>query len=161
MDNCVSTSTTFKPFVNFIFYAVLLLVVALVPLAPLQYRAFREVIETTWETQEMKGAWWERWYSWAGGPVWRYAGAIVLGYFQYPAVSIDRPFLVPGHRVKTFERKGGTYEYDESLYPNLATPTLSTLAIVSFASLIVGIGIASKYLLSSYRMPPTLEHYGY
>ncbi|GAA5908329.1 uncharacterized protein JCM6883_004349 [Sporobolomyces salmoneus] len=141
MDNCVSTSSTFNPFVTFIFYAVLLLVVALVPLAPLQYRAFREVIATTWRTEKMREDWWSRWYSWVGGPVWRYAGAIVLGYLQYPSVSIDRPFLVPGHRVKTLVRDGITYAYDESLYPRLATPTLSTLVLVAFATLIVGIGI--------------------
>ncbi|GAA6022563.1 hypothetical protein JCM11491_005600 [Sporobolomyces phaffii] len=142
MDNCVATSSTFKPFVNFLLYAVLLLVVALVPLVPLQLRAFREVVATTWRTERMHREWWSRWYSWAGGPVWRYAGALVRGYAQYPSVAHDRAFLVDGHRVETLVRDGVTYAYDVPLYPNLATPTLSTLAIVVFATLIVGIGIA-------------------
>jgi hypothetical protein len=62
---------------------------------------------------------------------------------------MDRPFLVPGHRVKTFVRDGVKYAYDEPLYPRLATPNLSTLAIVSFATLIVGIGIASESSFTS------------
>ncbi|GAA5990132.1 hypothetical protein JCM5350_002517 [Sporobolomyces pararoseus] len=142
MDNCVSTSSTFKPFVDFIFYAVLLLGVALVPLLPLQIRAFREVISTTWETEQMRIGWWSKWWSWLGGPFYRYAGAIILGYLQYPTVSVDRAFLVEGHRTKTFVRDGITYAFDESLYPRLATPSLSALALVTFATLIVGIGIA-------------------
>ncbi|GAA5922668.1 uncharacterized protein JCM15063_003382 [Sporobolomyces koalae] len=148
MDACVATESTFKPFVNFILFAVLLLCVALVPLAPLQYRAFKEVVETTWATHEMKSRWWDRWYSWAGGPVWRWAGAIILGYVKYPAISQDRPFLVSGHRTRTLVRDGITYAYDESLYPKLAIPTLSTLAIVAFATLIVGIGFAMLVVIT-------------
>lgn len=143
MDNCVSTSSTFKPFLQFIFYAILLLSVALVPLAPLQLRAFREVIAITWETKEMSEGWWKRWYSWAGGPVWRYAGGLVLGYIRYPTFAQHRPFLVPGHRVETFVKNGITYAYDVSNWPSLATPTLSTLAIVAFATLIDAIGLGS------------------
>lgn len=142
----MATSSTFKPFVDFILFAVLLLVVALVPLSPLQYRALREVIATTWDTAEMKQEWWSKWYSWAGGPVWRVAGAVILGYRQYPSVSSERPFLVTGHMVKTFTRDGVQYAYDASLYPRLATPTWSSLVIVAFATLIVAIGIASKCL---------------
>ena len=151
MDNCVSTSSTFKPFLQFIFYAILLLSVALVPLAPLQLRAFREVIAITWETKEMSEGWWKRWYSWAGGPVWRYAGGLVLGYIRYPTFAQDRPFLVPGHRVETFVKNGITYAYDVSNWPSLATPTLSTLTIVAFATLIdaIGLGSASLYVSKS------------
>jgi len=149
MDNCVSTSSTFKPFLQFIFYAILLLSVALVPLAPLQLRAFREVIAITWETKEMSEGWWKRWYSWAGGPVWRYAGGLVLGYIRYPTFAQDRPFLVPGHRVETFVKNGITYAYDVSNWPSLATPTLSTLTIVAFATLIDAIGLGSASLCVS------------
>lgn len=149
MDNCVSTSSTFKPFLQFIFYAILLLSVALVPLAPLQLRAFKEVIAITWGTKEMSEDWWRRWWSWAGGPVWRYAGGLVLGYIRYPALAQDRPFLVPGHRVETFVKDGITYAFDESNWPSLASPTLSTLAIVAFATLIDAIGLGSELLNNS------------
>ncbi|GAA5823214.1 hypothetical protein JCM5353_005122 [Sporobolomyces roseus] len=148
MDNCISTSSTFKPFLQFIFYAILLLSVALVPLAPLQLRAFKEVIAITWGTKEMSEDWWRRWWSWAGGPVWRYAGGLVLGYIRYPALAQDRPFLVPGHRVQTFVKDGITYAYDESNWPSLASPTLSTLSIVVFATLIDLIGLGM--LLATY-----------
>lgn len=151
MDNCVSTSSTFKPFLQFIFYAILLLSVALVPLAPLQLRAFKEVIAITWGTKEMSEGWWKRWYSWAGGPVWRCAGGLVLGYIRYPTFAQHRPFLVPGHRVETFVKNGITYAYDVSNWPSLATPTLSTLSIVAFATLIdaIGLGSASLYVSKS------------
>ncbi|GAA6058523.1 hypothetical protein JCM10212_006962 [Sporobolomyces blumeae] len=148
MDNCVQAET-FKDFVLFILYAVLLLGVALVPLAPLQLRAFREVIDTTWTSDALEQAWWGRpWRSWLGGPVWHYAGAVVLGFYHYPSLSTDRPFLVPGVRVRRFVRGGVVYEFDEPLYPALAVPNLATLAIVSFATLIALIGISMLVVIS-------------
>ncbi|GAA5922361.1 hypothetical protein JCM1841_003083 [Sporobolomyces salmonicolor] len=147
LSNCVTTSKTFKPFACFLGYAVLLLGVAFVPLAPLQLRAFKEVVATTWDTDWMRQCWWSRWYSWAGGPVWRYAGALVIGYLKYSDVSADRPFLVPDSRTPTFQQGGVTYAYNEPLYPSLAVPRLRTLMIVSAATFISLIGVAMIILI--------------
>ncbi|BGP12456.1 Palmitoyltransferase swf1 [Rhodosporidiobolus nylandii] len=141
MDNCISAST-YKPFFCFLLYAFLLLVVALVPLAPLQYRAVREVVQQTWGTSFMRELWWSPWYGWAGGPVWRYAGAAFLGYKHYSRLAPDRPLLIPDVETRTFRSGAATSAYDVPVYPSLALPRLSTLAIVVFAVLISSIALA-------------------
>ncbi|GAA5972640.1 hypothetical protein JCM11641_002950 [Rhodosporidiobolus odoratus] len=141
MDNCVS-ATTFKPFFTFLLYAFLLLIVALVPLTPLQLKACREVIQQTWSTPFMQDRWWSRWYSWAGGPVWRYGGALFLGYEHYHRLAPDRPPLIPDVRTRFIRQGPATFAYDEPLYPSLAIPRLSTLVIVLFAALISAIALA-------------------
>ncbi|GAA5856266.1 hypothetical protein JCM8547_000844 [Rhodosporidiobolus lusitaniae] len=141
-DNCVTTSRTFKPFTCFLFYAAALLVVALVPLAPLQLRACREVIKQTWSSSLLQQRWWSRWYGWAGGPVWHYAGALYLGYKHYQTIAPDRPLLVADVETRTIKQGGVTYAYDVPLYPSLAVPHLGTLVIVLFAVMISLIAFA-------------------
>ncbi|GAA6035989.1 hypothetical protein JCM8097_005202 [Rhodosporidiobolus ruineniae] len=141
MDNCVF-GATLKPFFCFLVYAALLLLVALVPFAPLQYRACREVIQQTWHTEFMYERWWNRWFSWAGGPVWRYAGALFLGYRHYLHLAPNRPLLIPDTITRTFRRGPVTYAHDVPLYPSFAIPRLSTLAVVVFALLITSIALA-------------------
>lgn len=88
MDACVSANT-FKAFACFLFVRRLssasslvlttftlqttlpLIGFAEIPLIPIQLRAVREVVRATWSTEAMSEDWWSKWWSWAGGPVWR------------------------------------------------------------------------------------------
>ncbi|GAA5997278.1 uncharacterized protein JCM10292_000146 [Rhodotorula paludigena] len=140
MDSCVCTATL-KPFCCFLLYAAVLLAVGLVPLTPLQWRACREVVSETWWSDEMRRDWWDGWKGWIGGPVYRYAGALLLGYRQYQRTAHKRPLIIPDVHVRTFQEGALTYAYDEPLFPRLAIPHLSTLFISFFAAFITVIAL--------------------
>ena len=58
-------------FLTFLVLVLPLIGLAIIPLAPLQLAAMKEVRATTWRTEWMEQVWWSKWYSWAGGPIWR------------------------------------------------------------------------------------------
>jgi len=58
-------------FLCFLVLVVPLVGIALVPLVPNQWAAVKEVRAATWATAWMDHTWWTKWYSWAGGPIWR------------------------------------------------------------------------------------------
>ncbi|GAA5892177.1 hypothetical protein JCM6882_005716, partial [Rhodosporidiobolus microsporus] len=141
-DRCITTSSTFKSFFCFLVYAFILLMSTLAPLAPLQYRAAREVLRQTWNSGLLREKWWSKWWSWAGGPVWRYAGGLFFGFKYYTVIAPDRPLLVDGVRTRTLKQGAFTYAYDEPLYPSLAVPSLNALLLVGFALMICAIAVA-------------------
>ncbi|BGP21401.1 proteophosphoglycan ppg4 [Rhodotorula toruloides] len=136
-----------KPFFTFLVWAAILLSVAFVPFVPLEYRSVREVIRTTWSSGELAEQWWSRKLSWAGGPVWRYAGALLLGYRLHQTAAHEHPLLVPDITTRTFTQDGITYAYDAPLYPSLAVPHLGTLAVVFFALFITLIALAMIFVV--------------
>ncbi|BGP44507.1 Putative E3 ubiquitin-protein ligase [Rhodotorula kratochvilovae] len=147
MDNCVC-GPTLKPFACFLGYAAALLLVALVPLTPMQWRACREVVRETWWSEEMRDGWWTGWRGWVGGPVYRYAGALLLGYRQYQRSAHERPLLIPDTYTRTFRRGAVTYAHDVPLYPSLAVPCLSTLFVTFFAAFISVIALVMLYVVT-------------
>lgn len=58
-------------FLAFLVLVIPLIGIAIAPLFPLQISAVKEVRSVTWATDWMEKVWWGRWYSWAGGPIWR------------------------------------------------------------------------------------------
>ena len=73
MDSCITGIHTFKPFVCFLFFAVALIGLAIIPLVSVELAAITEIRAATWGTEWMQERWWRHWYSWAGGPVYRYS----------------------------------------------------------------------------------------
>ncbi|GAA5898194.1 hypothetical protein JCM8208_000179 [Rhodotorula glutinis] len=133
--------STLKPFACFLAYAAALLVVALVPFAPLQWRACREVVSETWWSDEMRERWWGGWRGWIGGPVYRYSGALLLGYRQYQRSAHDRPLLLGDGTVRKVD------SVEASLYPHLVRPSLSMLFVTFFASFISIIALVMLYVV--------------
>ncbi|BGP28558.1 hypothetical protein JCM10296v2_000294 [Rhodotorula toruloides] len=146
VSNCIAQDTM-KPFFTFLVWAAILLSVALVPFVPLEFRSAREVVRTTWNTAELREEWWSRKLSWAGGPVWRYAGGLLLGYCSYQKTAHERPLLVSDITTRTLTQDGTVYAYDVPLYPSLAVPQLGTLAVVFFALFITLIALAMIFVI--------------
>jgi hypothetical protein len=67
---CISQANM-RFFLAFLVLVLPLIGHAIIPLVPLQLAAVKEVRAATWGTEWMEEAWWSRWYSWAGGPIWR------------------------------------------------------------------------------------------
>jgi hypothetical protein len=55
----------------------------LMPIYKLAWRQCKMVCQAEWTSEWMYGSWWNRWYSWIGGPVPRYMGAIILSYYRF------------------------------------------------------------------------------
>ncbi|KAM0793358.1 hypothetical protein ACM66B_000813 [Microbotryomycetes sp. NB124-2] len=142
VDACVYEKS-FKPFVCFMASALPLIGVAVLPLLPLQRRAIKSVVRYTWSTAEMQRMWWGRpWLSWAGGPAWRYFGAVLLGYRLWRQLEPEPPLLLPDTTTRTFTKNGITWAYDESVCPSLTVPSFEPLMLVLAAFLIWTIGLA-------------------
>ncbi|GAA5981181.1 hypothetical protein JCM10908_004010 [Rhodotorula pacifica] len=134
MDNCIDAETH-KAFFCFVAYATVVLGLGLLPLAPPQWAALRRVVRSTWHTETMAQSWWHRWYSWAGGPVWRYAGAVLLGYRQYQqATGLES---ITGQTNETVNMLPAV-----ARPRSLSDPRLSTLAITGSAWLIFLIALS-------------------
>ncbi|ORY74988.1 hypothetical protein BCR35DRAFT_306382 [Leucosporidium creatinivorum] len=131
MDACVSANT-FKAFACFLFTTLPLMGFAEIPLMPIQLQAVREVVRVTWSTEAMREDWWSRWWSWAGGPVWRYGAALLLGYRRYhqrdnasSSLAIDALSSSPS-----------------SPYASLATPHLTPLLLVVSGGFVWWVAVA-------------------
>ncbi|GAA5925093.1 hypothetical protein JCM3775_006363 [Rhodotorula graminis] len=134
--------STLKPFACFLAYAAALLVIALVPFAPLQWKACREVVSETWWSDEMRERWWSGWRGWVGGPVYRYAGALLLGYRQYQLSVDDRPLVLRDGTLREIDSR------EAALYPHLVVPSLSMLFVTFFASFISVIALVMLYVVA-------------
>lgn len=135
MDNCIDAETH-KAFFCFVAYAAVVLGLGLLPLAPPQWVALRKVVRETWSSDVMVKKWWSRWYSWLGGPVWRYLGAILLGYRQH------RTALETTHDPNVDTPRASEYELDY-----LSVPRLSTLAITAATALILLIALSMVFVV--------------
>ncbi|KAM0748105.1 hypothetical protein T439DRAFT_382588 [Meredithblackwellia eburnea MCA 4105] len=133
MNSCITSVKTYKPFLAFLFYSVILIGISIIPVTPLQYAAVKEVVRKTWETEWMYENWWRRWYAWAGGPVYRYAIAVFLGYWRYYKLDPPPPPILPS--------PSGSLEAP-SPYPSLANPKLWVLLTVLGGSFVFWVGIA-------------------
>ncbi|GAA5837160.1 hypothetical protein JCM9279_005603 [Rhodotorula babjevae] len=133
--------STLKPFATFLAYAAALLVVALVPFAPLQWRACREVVSETWWSDEMQDGWWSGWRGWIGGPIYRYAGALLLGYRQYQRSAAERPHPLGDGALREVD------SLEAALYPHLVVPSISMLLVTFFASFISVIALVMLYVV--------------
>ncbi|KAN0063051.1 hypothetical protein ACQY0O_004214 [Thecaphora frezii] len=71
-DNDVTAPATLRPFVRFLVLVPLLFGWAFAPLLPVAWRHARSIWRKARHDPELASRWWSRWYSWAGGPVFRY-----------------------------------------------------------------------------------------
>lgn len=96
-----------------------------IPLTPLQLRAVATVARSTWWTPSMHKDWWSHWYSWLGGPVWRYGIGLLLGYRRYD--PSDTLFPVRDSSAP---------------YVALSTPRLTPLLLVMSGWFVFGVAVA-------------------
>ncbi|SGY35278.1 BQ5605_C002g01746 [Microbotryum silenes-dioicae] len=111
--------------------AVLLIGISIIPLLPIIYEALMRVLETTWDSVELRERWWDRKLSWIGGPVTRYAYGIFIAYRVYGSSSHPPLLRVRGHQDPTYDP-----------CPLLSSPHFGPLLVVVTAVFVMLVGIA-------------------
>ena len=92
-----------KLFIVFLATVPFTIVLGLAEAGPIAIRQFKLVKAQQWDNPRIASIWWDRWYSWIGGPFYRYMGAAVMAYWRYerqgerPTVSLaPMIFLIIG-----------------------------------------------------------------
>lgn len=77
-----------KSFILFLFFATTAIIVGLAPVCSLAWKQIKFVTGLLWEDEWMYREWWNSKWSWIGGPVTRYIGAVAISYLLYdPSAS--------------------------------------------------------------------------
>ncbi|MBW0541713.1 hypothetical protein O181_081428 [Austropuccinia psidii MF-1] len=88
---CITLTHNLKLFVHTLFFAATTILLGLGPLYPIVARQVNLVVNLTWDSgsngETLRRIWWDRWWSWAGGPIYRYMGGLCLGYLYYPKIE--------------------------------------------------------------------------
>ncbi|POW07889.1 hypothetical protein PSTT_07921 [Puccinia striiformis] len=130
---CISITNTLKPFIQVLILGATAILTGAIPIYPIVLQHVRQVIRLTWSAQSsgdtLRKIWWNRWWGWAGGPVYRYIGGLCLGYIYYPEINLQDPSTTftkaPHGGTKTQQ---ATNNVDDSLENNILNG-LSTLEI--------------------------------
>ena len=85
---CIARDTL-KAFIIFLLLAPLTIVVGLYEVMPVALAHVKLVKGQSWSSQAVYSQWWDRWYSWIGGPLFRLGGGILLSYRYYELSSSD------------------------------------------------------------------------
>ncbi|KAI7946667.1 hypothetical protein MJO29_011194, partial [Puccinia striiformis f. sp. tritici] len=137
---CISITNTLKPFIQVLILGATAILTGAIPIYPIVLQHVRQVIRLTWSAQSsgdtLRKIWWNRWWGWAGGPVYRYIGGLCLGYIYYPEINLQDPST-------TFTKAphGGT-KTQQATKLVLSEPTLSALLIVLAATMVLGVILA-------------------
>ncbi|KAG0142229.1 hypothetical protein CROQUDRAFT_50635 [Cronartium quercuum f. sp. fusiforme G11] len=132
-STCITASTTLKPFIQILLLAPILLFLGALPIVQIVRGQVAEVVRLTWTNGPsgdlLRTIWWTPWWGWAGGPGWRYAGGLVLGYWHYHSLRIQ------------YEPMSDLPQPDQK-YLSLSQPTLSTLILLLVAFLVFLVTLA-------------------
>jgi len=79
-----------KAFILFLTFATLAIMVGLLPVYSLAWRQIHLVTGLTWGEEWMYTEWWNVKWTWIGGPMTRYLGAVVVSYLFYDPDSVSR-----------------------------------------------------------------------
>ncbi|KAJ9480162.1 Palmitoyltransferase [Pseudozyma hubeiensis] len=71
-DNDVTSPATLRHFVGFLLFIPPLCLLGLAPLFPTAWRVVRSIHALSSTNAELRERWWTKWYSWIGGPAYRY-----------------------------------------------------------------------------------------
>ncbi|CDU26130.1 uncharacterized protein SPSC_06297 [Sporisorium scitamineum] len=78
-DNDVTAAATLRPFIGFLISIPPLYLLGLGPLFPTAWRMLRRIQSFTSNDPGIRAAWWSKWYSWIGGPAFRWMVGFALG----------------------------------------------------------------------------------
>ncbi|GAA93999.1 uncharacterized protein L969DRAFT_85522 [Mixia osmundae IAM 14324] len=141
---CITSPASGKAFIHFCFFVQPLLTLALSVILPLTISQVSKVVELTWTTDSLgyellAAEWWHHWYSWSGGPGFRWLIGLLLGYWHLDRIVEHQPDLalvVPRSAVASSDPH---YLLSQ---PRVATLLIVTIAVfvqlVALALLIVG-----------------------
>lgn len=73
---CISLSSTLKPFLQVLVLGIATILTGSLPLYPVLRQHLAMVVRLTWSNHPsgdtLRRIWWDRWWGWAGGPVYRF-----------------------------------------------------------------------------------------
>lgn len=90
---CIARDTM-KAFILFLGLAALAIIVGLLPVYRLAWTQCIHVTSLIWDEEWMYEEWWNSSWSWAGGPLSRYVGAVAIAYLYYEPTSDSRLYEV-------------------------------------------------------------------
>lgn len=132
---CITSTTTLKPFIQILALAPMVILLGALPAMPIVRWQLKEVVRLTWSDgpsgEFLRTIWWSKWWGWAGGPGWRYAGGLGLGYWHYHWIQSQ---YEPGSQADLRERN--------MVFKDLRQPTLSLLILLAFAVLVCLVALA-------------------
>lgn len=101
------------------------------------------MVQLTWSDKSsgetLRRLWWNRWWGWMGGPVYRYVGGLYLGYIYYPAIKQSHSVLAQtqeSHRI-----------YPSCAHHIFREPKFSTLLITAGATLVLLVILAMLFIV--------------
>lgn len=89
-DNDVTAATTLRPFVGVLVSVPPLYALALGPLFPTAWRVLVRVQAFSHSDDAVRSAWWSKWYSWVGGPGFRWMVGFALGAARWSRSTMGR-----------------------------------------------------------------------
>ncbi|PLW29195.1 hypothetical protein PCASD_14629 [Puccinia coronata f. sp. avenae] len=135
---CITITGTLKPFVQVLVLGTGTILTGVIPAIPVVAQHLQRVIALTWTAgstgDTLRRIWWTRWWGWAGGPVYRYVGGIVLGYIYYPEIKLRHPTPPPPADQENWGNKTRKSILNE--------PRLSALILVVAATMILLVMVA-------------------
>ncbi|OAW00146.1 hypothetical protein PTTG_09807 [Puccinia triticina 1-1 BBBD Race 1] len=131
---CISITSTLKPFIQVLVLGATTIVAGAGPIYPIVVQHVKQVVRLTWSAQSsgdtLRRIWWDRWWGWAGGPVYRYMGGLCLGYLYYHEISPqDASPSTPAADDRPKTSPKGSSVLDE--------PSLSVLMIILAATMVL------------------------
>lgn len=84
-DNDVTAAATLQSFIGFLISIPLLILLALGPIVPTAWRVLVRIQSFSSSDPEIRSLWWSKWYSWIGGPAFRWIVGFTLGASRWSA----------------------------------------------------------------------------
>ncbi|PWZ01319.1 hypothetical protein BCV70DRAFT_149671, partial [Testicularia cyperi] len=123
-DNDVTGPATLRPFLVFLGCVPTLVGLVLGPLLPAAWKVTKEITHFAASDPGLVESWWSKWYSWVGGPAFRWMVGWVLGARHWSSFSAPlASFMTP--RLPIIVAFGGIFVSIASI---LAYSTVSNLA---------------------------------
>lgn len=89
-DNDVTAPVTLRPFVGFLASIPPLYLLGLGPLFKPSWQTLKRIKAFAAADASLRSSWWDKWYSWVGGPAFRWMVGYALGASRWAQVAEDR-----------------------------------------------------------------------
>lgn len=89
-DNDVASPATLRPFIGFLLSIPPLYTLGLAPLIPSAWSVVKRIHAYSSSNPGIQSVWWARWYSWIGGPAFRYMVGFTLGASRWSRATEGR-----------------------------------------------------------------------
>lgn len=89
-DNDITAPSTLKHFIGFLLSIPPLYLVAFGPIFPTAWRVVRQIHVFAFSDTHLRETWWQRWYSWIGGPAFRWIFGFGMAATKWSSMAEER-----------------------------------------------------------------------